>query len=178
MGSIILGILLKGLGFTKLIFEWIWQTISGIIKFAIAKPLQFLVIILSMALVWSGWYAYGTKRDLAATQAVVEEKVSFIKGQDIRLKEYVKALDVEKKNHVESIQKTNQAVASLKKTADAALARAQAAGRAAKKDQAKYDQLGKDYGRVNTSSGTAEQRIQREQETNDSFIEEWKKVSK
>lgn len=169
------GLLLLGYG--KLLLGYIFDFVKAIFKFATEKPLQFLAIALSLALLWAGWYGYQTKTQLTATQKIVEEKVTFIKGQDIRMKEYVKALDTEKKNHVNDIKRGNNAVADLKKTADAALARAQKAGAEAKKEQVKFDKLGSDYGRSNPSTGKAADRIKREEATNDSFIKEWKKVS-
>lgn len=177
MGGIALGILLKGLGFGKLLLGWIWDAIKGIVAFAVAKPFQFLTIVLSIALMIAAWYGINTSNKLVETQRIVDEKVLFIKGQDKILKEYVKALDTEKKNHVASITRSNDAVSKLKRTADDALARAQAAGRAAKKDQQKYDALAQDFGRANPSTGRPEERISREQATNDAFIKEWKKVA-
>lgn len=177
MGGIALGILLKGLGFGKLLLGWIWDTIKGIFKFAVEKPFQFLTIVLSIALIFAAWYGLSTKKVLTDTQKIVDEKVLFIKGQDKILKEYVKALDVEKKNHVASITRSNDAVTRMKKTADDALARAKKAGIEAKKDQHKYDTLAQNYGRVNPSTGKPEERIKREEATNDSFIKEWKKVA-
>lgn len=169
-----LGILLKGLDFGKMLLGWIWDTLKGIFKFAVEKPFQFLTIILSLALIYAAWYGINTKRELIDTNKVVDEKVEFIKGQDIKIKEYVKALDVEKKNHVTSIKRSNDAVADMKRAADNALARANAAGQKALKDKAQFDQMGVDYGRVNDSRATPEQRIKREQETNDSFIKAWR----
>lgn len=165
------------LAYCKLLLSRFQAAIKAVIKFALEKPLQFLAILLSLALLWAGWYGYQTKTQLTATQKIVEEKVTFIKGQDIRMKEYVKALDTEKKNHVNDIKRGNDAVAGLKRTADAALARAQRAGEEARKDQVKFDKLGSDYGRSNPSTGKAADRIKREEATNDSFIKEWKKVS-
>lgn len=176
MVGIALGILLKGLGFGKMLLGWLWDVVKGVCKFAVDKPFQFLVIILSVALVWAGWYAYGTKTELAETKKIVDEKVLFIKGQDKVLKEYVTALSTEKKNHVTDIKRGNEAVNSLKKTADAALAKAQAAGREALKEKAQFDKMGVDYGRANNSKAPAAERIVREQETNDSFIKDWKKA--
>lgn len=176
MGAI-LGFGLNLLGYGKLLLGFFLDIVKAIFKFALEKPLQFLAILLSLALLWAGWYAYQTKTALTATQKIVEEKVTYIKGQDIRMKEYVKALDTEKKNHVNDIKRGNEAVASVKKSADAALARAQKAGVEAKKEQVKFDKLASDYGRSNPSSGKAADRIKREEATNDSFIKEWKKVS-
>lgn len=176
MGGIALGILLKGLGFGKILLGWFWDAVKGTFKFAIEKPFQFLTIILSIALIGAAWYGINTKKQLVHTQSIVDEKVLFIKGQDVRLKEYVTALDVEKKNHVNDIKKSNTAVDSIKKTADAALAKAQAAGREALKDKRKFDQLGVDYGRANDSKKSPAERIAREQDTNDSFIKDWKKA--
>lgn len=176
MGGIALGILLKALGFGKLLLGWAWDAFKGICKFAIEKPFQFLTILLSLVLVWAGWYTIQTKQQLVETQKVVDEKVKYIKGQDIRLKEYVVALKTEKTNHVNDIKKSNTAVDSIKKAADAAYARAQAAGQKALKDKVKYDDLGRDYGRANISTGKPEERIKREEATNDSFIKEWRKA--
>ena len=177
MGGIALSILLKGLGFGKLLLGWIWDAIKGICSFAIAKPFQFLTIVLSIALIIAAWYGINTNKKLIETQRIVDEKVLFIEGQDKVLKEYVKALDTEKKNHVASIARNNDAVSRLKRTADDALARAQAAGQAARKDQQRYDTLAEDFGRVNPSTGRPEERIAREEATNDAFIKEWKKVA-
>lgn len=177
MGGLLLGILFKGLGFGKLILTWVWDIIKGIASFAIAKPFQFLTIALSLALIFAAWYGLSTKKELVATQAIVEEKVLFIQGQDKILKEYVTALKVEKQNHVASITRSNEAVAKLKKVADEALAKAQAAGRAAKKDQQRYQELAEEFGRSNPSTGLPEDRIAREEQTNDAFINEWKKVA-
>jgi len=174
----LLGIGSSILGFGKLLFGWILNILLAIFKFALAKPFQFMTILLALTLLWVGWYCVQTKQELVESQKIVEEKVTFIKGQDQVLKQYVAALNVEKTNHVNDIKRGNDAVASVKRTADAALARAQAAGREAKKDQVKFDQLGADYGRVNPSTGKPEVRIKREEATNDSFITEWKKVIK
>lgn len=170
-----LGILLKILGFGKILLGFAWDAIKGIFKFASEKPFQFLTIALAAALLITGWFAYGTSQKLTATQKIVDEKVLFIEGQNKTIKEYVKALDVEKKNHVSDIRRGNDAVASIKKSADAALARAQEAAREALKDKAKFDKLGSDYGRSNPSTGKPQDRIKREEATNDSFIKEWKK---
>jgi hypothetical protein len=176
MVGIALSILLKGLDFGKVLLGWIWDIVKGIFKFAFEKPFQFLTIVLSLALLIAGWYGISTTRELSESQKIVEEKVTFIKGQDIKIKEYVKALDVEKKNHVASIDRSNKAVSNLKKAADEALARANAAGRQAIKDKAQFDQLGRDYGRANNSKAAPAERIKREEATNDSFITEWKKA--
>lgn len=171
-----LGIALKLLGFGKVLLGWFWDAVKGIFKFAVEKPFQFLTIALAFALLITGWYAYGTNQKLVATQKVVDEKVKFIKGQDKTIKEYVKALDVEKKNHVTDINRSNNAVASIKRTADQALARAQAAGQKALRDKTTFDQMAQDYGRANDSHKTPAERIKREQETNDSFIKDWRKA--
>lgn len=174
--GVLFGLGLKLLGFGKLILGFILEILKVIFKFALEKPFQFLTIVLSLALLWAGWYSYRTNAELVRTQKVVEEKVTFIKGQNKTIKEYVKALDTEKKNHVASVKRSNDAVASLKRTADQALARAQAAGQHALKDKAQYDQMGVIYGRTNPSTGKAEDRIKREEATNDSFIKEWRKA--
>jgi Skp family chaperone for outer membrane proteins len=174
--GIALSILLKGLGFGKMLLGFAWDVIKGIFKFAVAKPFQFLTIVLSLALIYAGWYAYGTNQELVETRKIVEEKILFIKGQDKILKEYVQALDTEKKNHQTSIKRSNEAVADLKKAADRALANAQAAGRRAEKDKAKFEQLGRDYGRANDHTKPAQERIDREQATNDEFIKDWRKA--
>lgn len=174
--SIIISILLKGLGLGKVLLGWIWDTVKGICKFAVAKPFQFLTIVLSMALIWAGWYGVNTNQELTDTRKIVDEKVLFIKGQDKTIKEYVQALDTEKKNHVASIEKSNSAVASLKRAADKALADAQAAARKAAQDKVKFDKLATDYGRANDSSKPAAERIKREELTNDEFIKDWRKA--
>ena len=176
MGGIALGILLKCLGFGKMLMGWFWDAVKGICRFATNKPFQFLVIVLSMALCYAGWYAASQHKQLDDTRKIVDEKVLFIKGQDKILKEYIQDLNIEKKNHVSDIRKSNDAVAGIKHAADAALARAQAAGRQALKDKVKFDNLATVYGRSNVSTGTADERIKREQATNDSFIKEWKKA--
>ena len=176
MGGIAMGILLKGLGFGKLVLGLLWNVLKGILEFAAAKPFQFLTIILSIALIWAGWYGVSTKQELVRTQKIVDEKVEFIEKQDKSLKDYTEKLETEKKNHVADIKKSNKAVDSLKKAADQAYARAQVAAQEAKKDQSKYDKLGSDYGRTNPSTGKPQDRIKREEATNDSFIKEWKKV--
>jgi len=176
--GVLLGLGLKLLGFGKVLLGFVLEVVKAIFRFALAKPFQFLTIILSLTLLWAGWYSYQTQQELVKTQKIVEQKVTFIKGQDVKIKEYVKALDTEKQNHVSDIKRSNDAVASLKKAGDAALARAQAAGRAAAKDQVKYDQMGQVYGRTNSSTGKPEDRIKREEATNDSFIGEWKKAGK
>jgi hypothetical protein len=174
MGAAALG--LKLLGFGKTLLGWLLGLLKGILDFAFKKPFQFLTIALALALLWCGWYGVSTKRELVETQKVVEEKTKYIKGQQVTITQYVKALDVEKKNHIRDIRKSNDAVDGLRKAADKALAKAQAAGREALKDKRKFDQLGDDYGRANPSTGTAEQRILREQATNDSFIKDWRKA--
>lgn len=178
MGAALLGFGLKLLGFGQLVLGFILDIVKAIFQFALAKPFQFLTILLSLTLLWAGWYGYNVKQDLVATQKVVEEKVTFIKGQDKTIKEYVKALDTEKQNHVVDIKRSNDAVASIKRSADAALARAQKAGQEAKREQVKYDKLGSDYGRTNPSSGKPQDRIKREEATNDSFIKAWKEAAK
>lgn len=174
--GVIAGIGLKLLSFGKLLLEFILEILKSIFKFALAKPFQFLTIVLSLTLLWAGWYTIQTRAELIQTRHIVDEKVTFIKGQDKVIKEYVTALDTEKKNHVASIKRSNQAVENLKKTADAALARAQAAGIKAAAEKTKYDRLGESYGRTNPSTGKPADRIKREEATNDSFIEEWKKA--
>lgn len=174
MGFMAIG--LKLLGFGKVLLGFVLDMLKGIFKFASEKPFQFLTIALAAALLITGWFAYGTSQKLTATQKIVDEKVLFIKGQDKTIKEYVKALDTEKQNHVTDIKRSNDAVANIKKTADAALARAQAAGQQALRDKAKFDQMGTVYGRTNPSTGKPQDRIKREEATNDSFIKEWKKA--
>lgn len=176
MGGIVLGILLKGLGFGKMLLGWVWDAIKGIFKFAVERPFQFLTIAFAAALFVGGWYAINTTHKLSETQQIVDEKVKFIKQQDIRLNEYVVALDTEKQNHVKDIKKSNSAVDSIKKAADAALARAKAAGAQALKDKVKYDNLATSYGRANKSTGKPEDRIKREEATQDSFIKDWRKA--
>jgi tRNA (Thr-GGU) A37 N-methylase len=177
MLGLALSFLLKGFGFGKMLLGWVWDFIKGVASFAMAKPFQFLTIVLSLALIGAAWYGFNTKKELVETQQIVEEKVLFIKGQDRVLKEYVTALKVEKQNHVASINRSNEAVARLKRVADNALARAQAAGVAAKKDQQRYNELAEQFGRINPSSGAPEERIEREERTNDEFIGEWKKAA-
>lgn len=174
--GLILGLGSSLLGYGKVLLSWLLDMIKVIFQFALNKPFQFLTIVLAAMLLWAGWYAVDTKQQLVETQKIVEDKVTYIKGQDKVLKEYVKSLEIEKTNHVRDITRSNSAVANIKKTADAALARAQAAGQAARKDQAKFDKMGADYGRSNVSTGKPEERIKREEATNDSFIKEWRKI--
>lgn len=176
MLSLALSFLLKGFGFGKMLLGWVWDIIKGIASFAMAKPFQFLTIALSLALIGAAWYGFNTKKQLVETQQIVEEKVLFIKGQDRVLKQYVTALKVEKQNHVASVNRSNEAVARLKRVADDALAKAKAAGQAAKRDQQRYNDLAEQFGRANSSQGTPEERIEREEQTNDAFIGEWKKA--
>lgn len=171
-----LGIGLKLLGFGKVILGFLGDAIASIFKFALEKPFQFLTISLSIALVCAGWYGFQTKQELTETQTVVKEKVQFIEKQGVTIKEYVKALDTEKKNHVNDIKKSNIAVESLKKAADEALARAQAAGREIEKDKVKYQALATKYSQANSSAGTADDRIKREEQTTDSFLNDWRKA--
>jgi len=176
MGATLLGLGLKLLGFGQTILSLIWDAIKGICKFAVKKPFQFFTIAFALGLMWAGWYGFQTKQELVKTQQVVQEKVEFIKGQDKTIKEYVGALDTEKKNHVSDIKKSNEAIDNLKKVADEALARAQAAGVKAQKAKAKYDQMAQDYGRANPSTGDPADRIKREEQTNDAFFKNWRKA--
>lgn len=178
MLGIALEFLLKGLGFGKMVLGILWDIIKGIFGFAVEKPFQFLTIVLSLALVYAGWYGANTTRELTQTKKIVDEKVQFIEKQGKTITEYTTALDKEKKNHVADIKKSNNAVDSLKKAADQAKARAEAAAQAVKKDQVKFDKLAGDYGRYNPSTGKPQDRIKREEATNDSFIKAWKEAGK
>lgn len=171
-----LGLLFKLLGWGKMLLGLIRDIIKGIIKFAIEKPFQFLTVALFIALLFTIWWANGIHKDLVETRKIIETKTKFIKEQNIVLKQYVKTLEVEKKNHVADIQASNKAVANLKKTADDALARTQAEAKKVAVKQAQYRDLAVKYATSNPSDGTAEVRIKREEQTTDQFIDDWKKA--
>ena len=81
MLGIALEFLLKGLGFGKMVLGFLWDIIKGICGFAVEKPFQFLTIVLSLALVYAGWYGANTTRELTQTKKIVDEKVQFIEKQ-------------------------------------------------------------------------------------------------
>jgi Skp family chaperone for outer membrane proteins len=172
----VLGLGLKALGFGKMLLGWIWDTICGIFKFAVEKPFQFLTIVLALGLVIAGCFAFNTKKELVATQGIVNEKVTFIKSQDKILKEYVKALEVEKTNHVKDIKKSNVAVSNIKQAADRALANAKAEGIKAGAKKQQYLDLANKYSTPNSSQVSDAQRIKNEEETNRAFIKDWRKA--
>jgi len=176
MVGIALSILLKGLGFGKLLLDGLWKAIQGLFKFAVEKPFQFLTLTLSLGLALLGWYAVATNKELEEVRLVVVTKDKVIREQGETLTKYVKALDVEKKSHVKTIETNNKAVASIKKMADSALAKA-------KKEAAKVEAVRQDYLTIaaryknaNPSTGSADDRIKREEATNNEFFKEWSKV--
>jgi len=172
----LLGILLKGLDFGKMLLGWIWDLLKGIAAFAMAKPWQFATIVLALLLALALWSRAGIQGELETANLTIKDKTAFIEEQDKSLKLYVKALDTEKKNHSASIARSNDAVADLKKTADRALANAQEAKRKAKAEQKRFEEIAEIFGLSNVTTGTAEERIDREQKTNDDFIEAWRKA--
>ncbi len=174
--GILLSILLKTLGFGKLVMTWIWDAIKGIAKFAWNCPFQFLTLLLSIGLGFLGWYAVATYNILEETRVIVKEKEVFIKQQDAALKQYVKALDTEKTQHRKTIATNNRAIADLKRIADQALASARREAAKVEAKRLEYLALAAKYRAANPSTGTADERIDREQKTTDEFIKDWRKV--
>lgn len=174
MGAFLLG----ALGFGKAILEAIFAFLKGIAEFAGKYPFQFLTIVFALGLLGTGWWGFNQKQALIATQKIVEEKVAFIAGQDKIITQYVTALKVEKQNHVTDIKKQNDSILSIKAAADKLQQQAQAAAAQHKKDMDAYKALATRYAGSNPSTGTPEDRIVREQKTNDQFFKDWKGANK
>lgn len=175
--GIVLGILLKGLGFGKSILGWAWDAIKGIFKFAVEKPLQFLTIALSVALVFAGWYGFSKNEELVQTKIIIQQKTEFIKGQTKILTEYQQTVKIQKQTLIKTVNSHNSEVARIKKTADAALARAKAAGIAAERKAQRYQDMANKYKIIGDSSLPDKERIELEQKMTDEFIEDWRKAN-
>jgi hypothetical protein len=174
--SLLIGILLKGLGFGKILLGWAWEAIKGIVSFAVEKPFQFLTVALSAALVIAGWYGLNKNEELEKTKTIVNEKVEFIKGQDKILTEYKETVKVQKETLIKTVTSHNNEVSRMKKTADAALARAKAAGLQAERKAQTYKSLAEKYKTAGDSDLPDNVRIIREQDTTDNFIADWRKA--
>lgn len=171
-----LGFLLKLLGLGKTLLNWLWDAVKAIVAFAFKKPFVFFTIVLSLALAGTLWYAYGLQQDLTAAQTTIAAKDKFISEQDKSLRSYVKALDTERETLRKTIETNNKAVADLKRVADQALANAQKEAAKAEAKRQEYIALATKYRNANPSTGTAEERIQREQKTNDDFFADWRRA--
>jgi hypothetical protein len=174
--GLFLGIALKALGFGKLLLTLLFEFIKGIVKFAVKYPFQFLTLFLSAVLVFLGWYAVATHNELEQVRIVVKNKETFIKEQGETLKVYVKALEKEKVLHHKTIETNNKAVANLKKVADKAQANARKEAAKVEAKRQEYLTLAAKYKAANPSTGTPQERINREEETTDQFIKDWRKA--
>lgn len=164
-----LGIGLKLLGWGKTLMDWLLALAKAIFDFIMKYPWQAAVIGLTALLVFVMWRADGISNELETTKT---EKVAVEK----KLKSYVVALDNEKKAHKNTIADHNRAVRSIKEAADATKKRAEAEAARRLKEVKKFERLARDFGSANPSTGTAEERILREEKTNGEFIKEFRRA--
>ena len=164
-----LGLGLKLLGWGKTLMEWLLALVKGIFQFVMKYPWQAAVIGLVAALVFVMWRADGISNELETTQ-LAKAKV------EKQLKEYVVVLDNEKKAHANTIKDHNRAVRAIKEAADNTKKRAEAEAARRLKEVRKFEQLARDYRNANPSTGTAEERILREEKTNGDFIKDFRRA--
>lgn len=162
----ILKLVLGGLG-------WIKDIVAGLIGWAIKNPFPAATIVLAAVCIW-GYHSYSVKLD-AANHTITTQK-TYIADQKVILDQYVVGYKSVTKQLKDTVDQNNKAVADLKKAADDQAAKAKAAGEKAKESESKYQDLATKYLIVNPSTGTAEERIQREEETNDNFFRDFKRI--
>ena len=173
MGFLAIG--LKLLGWGQTLMSWLWDAIKGIFSWAAKYPFQFLSAVFLLATVFCAYHWNTTKAELATANQTIATKQKFIDDQGARLNQYVTALDDQKKILQQTVDTNNKAVEALKKTADAALASAQKEAAKAVAAQKVYNALAAKYANANPSTGTPAERIQREEQTTDRFISDWRK---
>ena len=171
----LLGIALKFLDWGKTLMGWIGDLFSAIFQIALKYPLQFTIAVLLLVAAFFGYEWHSKDVELKTAKATIVSKQAFIDAQGARLNQYVEALNQEKATLQQTVATNNAAVASLKTTANNALAGAQKAALASKAKSQAYMELATKYQVANPSTGTAEQRIQKEQATTDQFISDWRK---
>lgn len=164
------------LGFGKVALAWLIEIGKQVIAFVFKKPWIALSILLAALLVLSSCNHNETKAELAKTEQVVKDKQNYINTQAGVLQSYVDSLKKEKQTLADTIKTNNDAVSGLQKAADKALANAKEAGAKVEAKSAQYQELADKFGKANLPTGTAEERITREQDTTDDFIREWKKA--
>jgi uncharacterized membrane protein YcgQ (UPF0703/DUF1980 family) len=140
--------------------------ISGCFDLLKTKPGLFFSIVFALLALIMGYMFFTTKSELdTAKQEIITLTTSN--------KNLQSALDKEKITLQNTIKINNAAVASLKSTADDALASAQKAMLDSQLTRQKYQNLVAKYSKPNPNTGTAEQRIEREEKTTDQFIGDW-----
>lgn len=164
-----MGIFLSIFGFGKMIFQFVLDIVKQIFAFMLAKPWIAATIALSLALGYCSYTGNETHKKLVATELVVVQQKTLVKKFQL-------AYNDEHKLLVTTIKTHNNEVLELKKIGDEALARAKEEAAKNAVVIRKYQTLSVKYSIANSSEGTAEERIAREEKTNDQFFQEFKEI--
>lgn len=157
---------LRLLGILSTIREWAAKIISGVFLFAKNHPWQFAVVML----IGLSTIMYMRAENFA--NKLVRAEARIVEAQN-RLDLFEAALEFEKDSHRKTIQSHNQEVENLRIAGEQARARAQAEAALRRGEILRYEDLARRFGQANASTGTAEERIAREEATNEEFIQEF-----
>lgn len=173
-----MSILLTILGFIKSGFAMLLGFLKAIMDWARANPITALIVSLAIVCAGLGYWGNNQREARIAAEASLKEQKELNQKLNASLKQYVKALDDEKKLHVQTIKNHNAAVQKLKDEADKAASNAAKEANRIRAERDKYLDVAAKYSNPNNSSGTAEERIAREQRTNDQFFKDFKAGTK
>lgn len=173
-----IGIALKLLGFGKTILGFFLGILKDIMGFAEKHPILFCAILLDIVLLYGCYRGYKWHMKANAEASQITNLKSDNAGLSMRLKQYSKALTEAQQQLVDTITDNNKAIDRLKQEADKQKARAEAEAAKVRAVRDQYVVLEGKYAKANPSTGTAEERLAREQATNRQFITDFQKVKR